>query len=102
MKGLRKGSLTSMKSVAMNEERKAGSASRTGSGRAAPPLVAGRKSWKRVPLDLSHMRKNHAGSFRMRARAMAQSRRRASAYGRPLGFVNGSGGRARVVVVDGG
>ena len=30
----------------MNDERKAGSARRNGSGRAAPPLVAGRKSWK--------------------------------------------------------
>ena len=86
----------------MNDERKAGSARRTGSGRAAPPWAAGRKSWKRVPLALSLRRKNMGGSLRILARAMAQSRRRASAYGAPRGLVTRSGGRARSVVVEGG
>ena len=94
--------MSSMESVAMNDERKAGSARRIGSGRAAPPLVAGRKSWNRVPMVLSHVMKNLGGSLSILARALAHSSRRADAYGRPSGLDNGSGGRARVVVVDGG
>ena len=53
----------------MNDERKAGSARRNGSGRAAPPLVAGRKSWNRDPMALSHVMKNLGGSLRIFARA---------------------------------
>ena len=67
----------------MNDERKAGSARRNGSGRAAPPLVAGRKSWNREPMALSHVMKNLGGSLRIFARAAAQRLRRAAAYGRP-------------------